>query len=65
METTYTKDPGFWRAGAISATSVMLVILAFLSVNSLADISAGGGHVPRYSFPRIFTHIICLAYYRC
>ena len=45
----YTKDPAFWRAGAISATSVMLVILAFLTVNSLADISAGGSHVPLYS----------------
>ncbi|SCC94504.1 conserved hypothetical protein [Thiomonas sp. X19] len=59
METTYTKDPGFWRAGAISATSVMLVILAFLSVNSLADISAGGGHVPLYT---VINHKISYQY---
>lgn len=45
----YMKDPAFWRAGAISATAVMLVILGFLTVNSLAAISVGGSHTPLYS----------------
>lgn len=41
-------DPAFWRAGAISTTFVMLVVLAFLTVDSYRYISAGGINVPRY-----------------
>lgn len=41
-------DPRFWRAGAISTTLVMLVVLAFLSIDSMRVISVGGAHVPRY-----------------
>lgn len=42
-------DPLFWRAGAISVTVVMLIVLAFLSLDSMRVISVGGAHVPRYS----------------
>ncbi|MBS0576478.1 MAG: cytochrome c [Proteobacteria bacterium] len=42
------QDPGFWRAGAISTTLVMLVVLAFLSIDSMAVITAGGRNVPNY-----------------
>ncbi len=42
------QDPGFWRAGAISATAVMLVVLAFLTVDSLEATRAGGRQVPNY-----------------
>lgn len=42
------EDPHFWRAGAISTTAVMLVVLAFLTVDSLQAISPGGSHVPDY-----------------
>lgn len=42
------SDPAFWRAGAISTTMVMLVVLVFLTVDSLAAIRAGGSHVPAY-----------------
>lgn len=42
-------DPKFWRAGAISTTIVMAVVLAMLTVDSLAAIAPGGSHVPRYS----------------
>ena len=42
------QDPSFWRAGAISTTLVMLVVLAFLSVDSMRYISAGGINVPGY-----------------
>lgn len=41
-------DPVFWRAGAISTTLVMLVVLAFLSVDSIRVISVGGANVPNY-----------------
>lgn len=41
-------DPSFWRAGAISTTLVMLVVLAFLSVNSMRYVTAGGINVPAY-----------------
>lgn len=59
-ENMYTKDPAFWRAGAISATLVMLVILGFLSANSLAVITAGGGgHVPPYT---VINHQISYQY---
>ncbi len=49
MSNSHAADPAFWRAGAISATAVMLVILGLLTVNSLADITAGGSHVPPYT----------------
>ncbi|TAN30487.1 MAG: cytochrome c [Castellaniella sp.] len=42
------QDPAFWRAGAISTTLVMLVVLAFLSIDSLRVITAGGENVPPY-----------------
>jgi nitric oxide reductase subunit C len=43
------QDPAFWRAGAISITAVMLVVLVFLTIDSLAVIKPGGSHVPPYS----------------
>ena len=49
MSNSHAADPAFWRAGAISATAVMLVILGLLTVNSLAVITAGGSHVPPYT----------------
>jgi nitric oxide reductase subunit C len=42
------RDPAFWRAGALSITLVMVVVLVFLTIDSLAAIRAGGSHVPRY-----------------
>ena len=42
------QDPHFWRAGAISTTAVMLVVLAILTVDSLQTIRAGGKNVPSY-----------------
>jgi nitric oxide reductase subunit C len=45
----YTSDPAFWRAGAISSTVVMLVVLAFLTIDSLATIRPGGANVPPYT----------------
>jgi len=42
------QDPLFWRAGAVSTTLVMLVVLAFLSVDSWSYIRAGGKNVPNY-----------------
>ena len=42
-------DPAFWRAGAISTTIVMLIVLVFLTVDSLEAIRAGGSHVPDYT----------------
>lgn len=45
----YTADPAFWRAGAISSTVVMLIVLAFLTVDSLATIRPGGANVPSYT----------------
>ena len=43
------EDPAFWRAGAISSTLVMLVVLVFLTVDSLATIRPGGANVPAYT----------------
>jgi len=43
------EDPLFWRAGAISTTAVMLVVLVFLTVNTHGVIKAGGSQVPNYS----------------
>ena len=45
----YAEDPAFWRAGAISSTLVMLVVLGFLTADSLATIRAGGANVPSYT----------------
>jgi nitric oxide reductase subunit C len=45
----YAEDPAFWRAGAISSTLVMLIVLAFLTVDSLATIRPGGANVPPYT----------------
>lgn len=42
-------DPNFWRAGAIATTLVMSVVLIFLTIDSLAAITAGGSHVPSYT----------------
>jgi nitric oxide reductase subunit C len=42
------EDPQFWKAGAIATTVVALVILAFLTIDSLAATSTGGSHVPGY-----------------
>ncbi len=43
------EDPAFWRAGAVSTIVVMSIVLIMLTVDSLADISAGGSHVPPYT----------------
>ncbi len=42
-------DPKFWRAGAISTTAVMAVVLGMLTIDSLAAITPGGSHVPPYT----------------
>ncbi len=42
-------DPNFWRAGAISTTVVMAIVLGMLTVDSLGAISPGGSHVPPYT----------------
>lgn len=42
------EEPSFWRAGAISTTAVMLVVLAFLTIDSLDASRAGGRQVPNY-----------------
>ena len=43
------QDPKFWRAGAISSTVVMSIVLGFLTVDSLSAITAGGRNVPAYT----------------
>ena len=43
------QDPAFWRAGAISSTVVMSIVLIFLTVDSLSAITAGGRNVPPYT----------------
>jgi nitric oxide reductase subunit C len=42
-------DPAFWRAGATSTVVVMAIVLIMLTIDSLAVISPGGAHVPRYT----------------
>ena len=42
------NDPGFWRAGAISTTVVMLVMLVLLTVDTYGAIETGGRNVPPY-----------------
>jgi len=44
----YTRDPAFWRAGAISTCVVSSAVLAILTVNSLIAITPGGARVPGY-----------------
>jgi len=48
-QTSDAADPAFWRAGAISTTIVMLIVLVFLTADSLAAIRTGGRQVPPYS----------------
>jgi nitric oxide reductase subunit C len=43
------QDPAFWRAGAISSTAVMAVVLVFLTIDSLSAITPGGRNVPSYT----------------
>jgi len=43
------NDPAFWRAGTISTIVVMSVVLAMLTIDSLAVISPGGMNVPLYT----------------
>lgn len=43
------EDVAFWRTGAISTIVVMSIVLAMLTIDSLAAISPGGSHVPRYT----------------
>ncbi len=43
------EDPKFWRAGAISTTVVMAVVLVMLTIDSLGAIAPGGSHVPPYT----------------
>ena len=45
----FTRDPAFWRAGAISSIVVMVSVLAFLTVDSLGAMRAGGANVPPYT----------------
>lgn len=42
------QDPLFWRAGAVSTTLVMLIVLAFLTIDSYRYIAHGGINVPNY-----------------
>lgn len=55
----YTRDPAFWRAGAISACIVTGAVLVILTIDSLAAISPGGSHVPLYS---VINHHISYEY---
>lgn len=43
------EDPRFWATGAISTTVVMLIVLAFLSIDSMDAVRTGGRQVPQYS----------------
>jgi nitric oxide reductase subunit C len=43
------QDPLFWRAGAVAVTLVMIVVLAFLSIDSMSFIRIGGTNVPAYT----------------
>lgn len=45
----HASNPAFWRAGAIASTLVMLIVLGFLTVDSLATIRPGGANVPAYT----------------
>ena len=44
------EDPNFWRAGAISTTVVMAIVLVMLTIDILDAINPGGSHVPPYTF---------------
>lgn len=43
------QDPRFWRDGAIATTSIMVIVLALLTIDSLDVIRAGGANVPAYT----------------
>ena len=43
------EDPNFWRAGAISTTVVMAIVLVMLTIDILDAINPGGSHVPPYT----------------
>jgi len=43
------EDPNCWRAGAISTTVVMAIVLVMLTIDSLDAINPGGSHVPPYT----------------
>jgi len=47
----FTRDPLFWRAGAISSVTVMVAILVFLTADTLHAMTPGetGSHVPPYT----------------
>ena len=45
----FTRDPLFWRAGAVSSVAVMVLVLSFLTIDSLTAMSPGGSHVPPYT----------------
>ena len=42
------QDPLFWRAGAVSTTLIMLIVLAFLTIDSYRYMAHGGINVPAY-----------------
>lgn len=44
----YAQDPYFWRAGAIATTIFMSVVLAVLTIDTLAQITPGSPRVPSY-----------------
>lgn len=52
-------DPRFWASGAIATTIVMLIVLAFLSVDSMTFIRTGGHHVP---YPTVINRHIGYSY---
>jgi len=55
----YTRDPAFWRAGAISVCIVTGAVLIILTIDTLGAISPGGSHVPLYS---VINHHISYEY---
>ena len=55
----YTRDPAFWRTGAISVCIVTGAVLIILTIDSLGAISPGGSHVPLYS---VINHHISYEY---
>jgi nitric oxide reductase subunit C len=49
VQLMHHEDPNFWRAGAISTTVVMAIVLGMLTIDSLEAIAPGGSHVPPYT----------------
>jgi nitric oxide reductase subunit C len=43
-----SRDPRFWRAGAIATTIFMSVVLAALTIDSIRQITPGTARVPNY-----------------